>query len=189
MHKHYDIGPGAQNAIGEFSSELVDTVTGKKTQIHKSLFNLIVNDYSIIVAAVLKGHAGYSGITYWAVGEGEWTGTAQTSTWDTLSADDLAAKSQATLTQLYSEKARTTVSMDFIDTSNNIVAGPTNRLEIRASFDTSVSGYFREFGLYGGNATSTLNSGLLVDHLTHRITTINIPSPTTVWNVTLRLTV
>lgn len=174
---------------GIYWDEAVNIFTGEKRVLHVAKSNIIVEDYAKVVAAVLKNHPGYSGITFWAVGEGEWTGNAQTSSWDSLTDVQLQAKSTSNRTQLYSEKARVPVSMDFVDASDNVVAGPTNRLEIKATFDSTISGYFREFGLFGGNADGTLGSGLMVDHAVHGLKTINIPSPVEVWNRVLRLTI
>lgn len=123
--------------------------------------NLIVIGFSKLIAALLKNEAGYVGLQYWAVGEGEG------SSWDDLTLEELEAKSTESLTQLYGEVARAVVSMEFLDASNLPTPLITDKLRIQATFGTSVSGYLREFGIFGGNATSTINTGLQIDHIAH----------------------
>lgn len=123
--------------------------------------NLIVIGFSKLIAALLKNEAGYVGLQYWAVGEGEG------SSWDDLTLEELEAKSIESLTQLYGEIARVAVSMEFLDGDNNPTALVTDKIRIQATFGTSVSGYLREFGIFGGNATSTLGTGLMMDHVAH----------------------
>lgn len=130
--------------------------------------NLIVIGFSKLIAALLKNEAGYVGLQYWAVGEGEG------SSWDDLTLEELEAKSIESLTQLYGEVARVAISMEFLDGDNNPTASVTDKLQIQATFGTSVSGYLREFGIFGGNATTTLNSGLEIDHVAHPLISLNI---------------
>lgn len=164
--------------------------TGERTILYDGPGNIIVEDFSKVVAGLLKNHPGHGGIQYWAIGQGEWTGDPQTSSWDTLTVAQRQAKSIVSLTSLYSEVARVGVSMDFIDASDIIVSPTvTNRLEIRATFNQTISGYLREFGLFGGNATSSLGTGFMIDHKSHALISHNIGSADMVLNRTLRLTV
>ena len=148
---------------------LVNKETGEKKVIHSGDSNLIVVGFGLLVASLLKGGFTESfPITYWGVGEGEGA------FWDDLTQEQRQSKSLFTLTSLYNETFRVITTNVFIDENDiEIFPGPTNRLEIRAIFGPDVSGDLREFGLFGGTATSTLGSGLLIDHKAHQVININ----------------
>lgn len=169
--------------------ELVNIETGQKTIVHEGECNLIVEGFGRIVAGLLKGEPGHSGLTHWAIGQGDFPTDPQTSPWDVLSVGDRQALAVPTLTQLFSESARSPVGIDFLDALDNVTTSITNRLEIRAAFDQTISGFFREFGIFGGDATPTLNSGIMMDIKLHSVVSMNIGSPTSVRNITLRLTI
>jgi len=141
----------------ETKAVLTNIKTGKKKIVDEG-HNVIVTDFGILVAALLKQHSGYGGATYWAIGEGEG------SSWDSLTTEQREAKSVVGLHNLYGEIARSSVDVDFIDDSNLIVSDPTNRIEVRTTFDNSVVGQIREFAIFGGNATMTSGSGIMIDH-------------------------
>jgi hypothetical protein len=161
---------------------IVDLNTGEE-QIFES-HNLIVIGFGLLVASLLKGDATFGfPIQFWAVGEGEGD------FWDDLSIEARQNKSIFSLTQLYNEVFRAGTQNVFIDQNNDEVTGPTSRLEIRAVFGPDVVGELREFGLFGGDASLTLNSGIMIDHKAHTVININnTPGQQNVLIRALRLT-
>lgn len=125
--------------------------------------NLVVNTFLSLVMCLLKKKAGYSGIQYWAVGSGS-------PSWDEdIPSPDISA------TRLTNEIARVPISTDemqFLDSDYNVVSTPTNILQIKHLFTTDeCNGVWREFGIFGGNATSAVNSGILINKRHHAILT------------------
>ena len=116
-----------------------------------------------LVSALLKREPGYVGISYVAVGSG-------LPGWDSSRPDASAAA-----TQLETEIARTQATVIFLDENNQEAAQITRRLEISGTFlPAQGNGVWREWGLFGGNASAALNSGLIVDYFTQdRATKIN----------------
>jgi hypothetical protein len=123
--------------------------------------NRVVERCNGLLAALMKGEPGFSGILYWAVGEGE-------AAWDNLmpspSGDDR---------ELSNEVARKALSAEeivFLDENNEAVEEPTSRLQIGTTFTPEELGGdrpLREFGLFGGDATETANSGWMIDYVIH----------------------
>ena len=142
--------------------------------------NLITIGFGLLVASLLKGDATFGlPLSQWAVGTGEGD------FWDDLSVEARQAKSIFSLTQLYTETARETVTTVFIDANNDEVSpGPTNRIEVRATFGPDVVGPLREFGIFGGPATAVANTGLMIDHKAH--TAINLNNTPGQQNVLIR---
>lgn len=167
-------------AQGEYEGYFTNARTGEVTP-EIADHNLIVLDFSKLVCALLKIQPGYTGLQYWAIGSGE-------SSWDDLTTADRAAKSNTGLHQLYNEVARTSIVMDFITADNVVTSSLTNRLEIRATFGLSISGSIREFGIFGGNATSAKNTGKMIDHKAHAVVSFNVDAAEMTWNRILRLT-
>lgn len=122
--------------------------------------NTVVDDCSRLIASLMKRQAGFQGITYWAVGSGQ-------STWNNQTPP---SPSEAD-TKLLNESFRKVVTLDdikFLDANNNPTASVTNRLEIKVTFlEGEANGELREFGLYGGNASGTKDSGIMINRKTH----------------------
>ena len=56
----------------------------------------------------------------------------------------------------------------FLDSSNQPTDTITNKLQITVLFtESEANGELREFGLFGGNATSTANSGFMINRKIH----------------------
>lgn len=152
---------------------LVNVTTGEKEIVHNGQSNLIVIGFGLLVATLLKGAHNHSfPIKYWAVGEGEGD------FWDDLTVNQRQSKSLFSLTGLYNETFRVETTNVFIDANDNEMPSgpldpPTNRLEIRAIFGPDVIGALREFGIFGGAATATLGTGLMIDHKAHQVIHIN----------------
>ena len=125
--------------------------------------NLVVNTFLNLVMALLKGESGYTRITYWAVGSGS-------SSWD-----GSTPSPSLTDTKLTDEIGRVAIAaneISFLDNSYNVTATPTNILQIKHTFGyNDCNGTWREFGLFGGNATSAINTGIMVNKRHHGVIT------------------
>lgn len=133
---------------------LVDEIVGH---------NLVVTSFLNLVMCLLKQHNGYSGIQYWAVGSGA-------SNWDSnMPTPEIGA------TRLTAEIGRVPISADeisFLDSNFNVVTTPTNIIQITHTFGTAdCNGTWREFGIFGGNATATANSGIMINKRHHSVIT------------------
>lgn len=125
--------------------------------------NRIVNSVLPLIMGLLKKQSGYTGISYWAVGSGA-------SSWDTTTPNP-----DVTATQLTNEIGRVAIpasEMTFLTDAYEETTTPTNIIQIKHLFGTSdCNGTWREFGLFGGNATSTANSGFMVNKRHHDVLT------------------
>lgn len=125
--------------------------------------NRVVARSSVLLAALMKRQEGMAGILYWAVGQGE-------AAWDSRLPSPRAGD-----TRLTSEVARQALPPEgiiYLDAAGRPTETPTNRLEITAEFtdeDLVTDGFqpLREFGLFGGDATATPDTGLLIDRVIH----------------------
>lgn len=125
--------------------------------------NLIVEQCRVLLAALMKGDEEMDGILYCAVGAGE-------KDWDSQ-----RPIPPLTTAQLTNEVYRMPVSAEqitYLDETDQPSEIPTGRLEITIEFhgeDMVSNGYqsLREFGLFGGNATEEVNSGLMIDYIIH----------------------
>lgn len=125
--------------------------------------NLVVNSFLNLVMCLLKNQVNYTGLQYWAVGSGA-------SSWDSnMPTPDVSA------TRLTSEIGRVALSSSdfaFLNSDYEVSNTPTNILQVSHIFEESdCNGVWREFGLFGGNATSTLNSGIMINKRHHAIIT------------------
>ena len=136
------------------NGELVDVVEGH---------NLVVNSFLKLVMALCKGQSRYGGISYWAIGSGA-------TSWDTSMPDP-----EINASRLTAEIGRVPISAsdikfltaDLVETSS-----PTNILQIKHTFGPSdCNGKWREFGLFGGNASGTANSGIMINKRHHSVIT------------------
>lgn len=123
--------------------------------------NLVVNSFLNLVMCLLKQESGYSGLQYWAVGSGN-------SSWD-----DNTPTPEIDATRLTSEIGRVPISINdlrFLDSNYNEVSNPTNILQISHTFGINdCNGTWREFGIFGGNATEILNSGIMINKRHHAV--------------------
>lgn len=124
--------------------------------------NTVVNDCSKLIATLFKNHVGYAGASYWAVGSGDvaWSN----STPPTPSVSNFKLQTETF------RKAIPANSIVFLTDANVETANITNRLQITLTFNEGeANGELREFGIFGGNATTTLNSGIMINHKIHPI--------------------
>lgn len=136
------------------NGEFVEEITGH---------NLVVNSFLSLVMSFLKHQAGFQGIQYWAVGSGA-------SAWDTnMPSPSIDA------TKLTFELGRVPISpseISFLDSSFNETQTPTNIIQIKHTFGANdCNGVWREFGIFGGNATSVPNSGIMINKRHHAVIT------------------
>ena len=125
--------------------------------------NLVINSFLNLVMCLLKHQNGYTGIQYWAVGTGA-------ESWDsTMPSPSIEA------TRLTSELGRVAIlpsEITFLDGAYNEVSTPTNIIQIKHTFGVNdCNGVWREFGIFGGNATADANSGIMINKRHHAVIT------------------
>lgn len=148
------------SVIGEFT----DTITYNDGRVEvREGQNLIVNDIGKLIACLFKIHSGYTGLTHWAIGSGQ-------EAWD-----DSETNPKVTDTRLETEFFRKAISpsdIKFLDAYGEPTETITNRIGITVTFSTSeANGKWREFAIFGGNATGSANTGTMINHKIHKILT------------------
>lgn len=125
--------------------------------------NIVVNTFLNLVMCLMKQQSGYGGLQYWAVGSGS-------SSWDTTSVTpDINAKR---LTQEIGRVKLSESNFSFLNGNFQPTSTPSNILQIKRVFnETECNGAWREFGIFGGNATSVANSGIMVNKRHHAVIT------------------
>nr|DAT58992.1 MAG TPA: tail-collar fiber protein [Caudoviricetes sp.] len=135
--------------------------------------NLVVNSFLNLVMCLLKNQSGHLGIQYWAVGSGN-------TAWDTAEVQPTSGETRLTV-----EIGRVPIlpsEITFLNSSFNEVSTPTNIIQVKHTFGTNdCNGAWREFGIFGGNATTSANSGILINKKHHKL--INKTSEMTVERV------
>ena len=125
--------------------------------------NLVVNTALNLIMALLKRQSGYSGIQYWAVGSGA-------SSWDSGLPSPTAGD-----TRLTAEIGRVAISPSeivFLNGNLQVSSTPTNIIQITHTFGVNdCNGKWREFGIFGGNATASANSGIMINKRNHEVIT------------------
>ena len=133
---------------------LVDEIVGH---------NLVVNSFLNLVMCLLKQQSGYAGIQYWAVGSGA-------TAWDSNMPNP-----ELTATRLTAELGRVAIGANeikFLNSAFEEVATPSNIIQISHTFGANdCNGVWREFGIFGGNATASLNSGIMINQTHHAVIT------------------
>lgn len=146
------------------TGEIIDRIHYADGHIEERVgHNLVVNSFLNLVMSLLKGQAGYKGIQYWAVGSGA-------SSWDgSMPNPDIKS------TKLTAELGRVAIGageIKFLNSDYNEVSTPTNILQISHTFGPSdCNGVWREFGIFGGNATTAKNSGIMINKRHHAVIT------------------
>ncbi len=128
----------------------------------KKCDNIIVNVASDLLAGLMLNEPTFTGgILQHAVGEGFLV-------WDISLPNPVASQ-----TTLNTELARLAPdSIVYLDGSDNPTATITSKIRIKTTFDfltpAALNGKFiREQGLFGGDATSTTDSGIMIDAINH----------------------
>lgn len=123
--------------------------------------NLVVNSFLTLVTALFSKKTGYSGIQYWAVGSGS-------SSWDTNQPSPQL--SETSLTNEIGRKIINASDIQFLTPNDAVSNSPTNILQVKAFFGANdCNGEWREFGLFGGNATSSINTGIMINKRHHDV--------------------
>lgn len=157
--KFNDVETMNRGIIGEF----IDTIyhSDGRVEVRESR-NTIVNDIGKLIACLFKAQAGYSGLQYWAVGSGS-------DAWDNTNPPTASVTDTGCVNEI-GRKAITSANIAFIDNSNVVTATVTNRLQVTLTFaENECNGVWREFAIFGGNATATLRSGIAINHKNHAI--------------------
>jgi len=146
------------------TGEISDTIHYKDGRVEKRVGHiLVVNKFLKLVMSFLKGETGYKGIQYWAVGSGA-------SSWD-----NSMPSPSIDSTKLTAELGRVAITageIKFLTPEYEVSSVPTNIIQITHTFGPSdCNGVWREFGIFGGNATATKNSGLMINKRHHAIIT------------------
>lgn len=125
--------------------------------------NLVVNTFLNLVMCLMKQQNGYGGLQYWAVGSGS-------PSWD-----NTAVNPDINATRLTQEIGRVPLSADcfsFLNADFEPTNIPSNILQIKRLFtESECNGSWREFGIFGGNATSVANSGIMINKRHHGVIT------------------
>ena len=146
------------------TGEIIDLIRYKDGRVEKRVgHNLVVNSFLNLVMSLLKQEEGYTGVQYWAVGTGE-------ESWD-----DTLPTPEISDTALTSELGRVAIDKDnikFLTPELEESPTPTNILQITHTFETTdCNGTWREFGIFGGNATASANSGIMINKRHHKVLT------------------
>lgn len=148
------------SVIGEFT----DTITyADGTKEVKEGQNLIVNDIGKLIACLFKKQDDYTGLSYWAIGSGQ-------DAWD--GKDVNATVLDSRLEAEHYRKEIPKENIQFLDEFGEPTEEITNRIGITLTFATNeANGKWREFSIFGGNATESPNTGLMINHKIHKILT------------------
>jgi hypothetical protein len=110
------------------------------------------------MAGLLKNDPQLTGITYWAVGSGD-------ESWDAArpSVDPRATRLAAEFDRQAIAPAQTT----YLHGDGRRTAAPCACIEVSAAYTWPQDRTLREFGLYGGDAGETADSGYLINYVIH----------------------
>lgn len=134
------------------NGELVDTIVGH---------NMIVDSFINLVMALMQQKSGYSGIKYWAIGSGD-------AEWDKLAIIPSPNIGEVKLTNEIGRIEISQSDMTFLNSDGSVSNDPTNILQIKKTFGVNdCNGKWREFAIFGGNATASANSGIMVNKRHH----------------------
>ena len=110
---------------------------------------------------MLKGDA--DGVQYWAVGSGN-------SSWDVDPVNP--SQSETTLTNEIGRVALSASDLKYLNPDYTESDNPTNILQIKHTFgENDCNGQWREFGIFGGNATAETDSGIMINKKHHALIT------------------
>ena len=144
---------------------IIDTIKNVKTgevEVIDRGHNLVMNKVLPLIMGMFKGTL--AGIQYWAVGSGY-------SNWDSTPVNP--EPTEVKLTKEIGRKAITSDNIKFVDpTTYEVVDEVTTCIQIGCTFyESECNGSWREFGIFGGNATTTTDSGYMIDKKHHSLIT------------------
>lgn len=158
--------------IGEFRDEEI-LPDGSRRLVAEGR-NLVVNSAAVAIALAMRPVTSPSnqGFLWMAVGDGN---TTDSTAWDAGITGNtiVAAESDSGMLRETYRKAVTPTDVTFVDGAGNESASPTNRLKIVMTLvvnEPSSSGNvdLREWGFFGGDATSTAGTGKLINRKVHK---------------------
>ncbi len=121
--------------------------------------NTIAESAWPLIAGLLKNDPGLQGILFWAVGAGE-------AAWD--SSRPSANPAATWLRQEIERRPLPAGSIVYLDSNGGPAGHATSRIEVSLSFTwPETAQTLREFGLFGGDASETKDSGYLVNYVIH----------------------
>ena len=124
--------------------------------------NLVVNGIYNLITSLFAGKEGYTGLQFWAIGKGS-------EDWD----EGEVTQPEVTNIKLLSELGRKEIqpaNFRFVNEHGETSPAPTNRLAVKVVFGyDECIGSWREFGLFGGNATSSVDSGIMINRKVHGV--------------------
>lgn len=123
--------------------------------------NQIQNQFAVLLASLCRGESGYDRIAYMGIGRGDVA-------WD--SGAPSQPYSQTTLEDEFFRKAIPQADIVFVDKDTNVPTGgtPSSKIEITVTLATSeANDVLREFGLFGGTATASVDTGEIVNWIAH----------------------
>jgi len=123
--------------------------------------NTIMDKVAQLLAGLLKNETTFTGgILYHGLGRGN-------SAWDTSPTPPSPDKSNTILVDEYFRKSPDLV--EYIDDIGNPTSTITNRVRLKTIFDFSEANgeWIREQGVFGGDATTGLNSGHIINIIRH----------------------
>lgn len=140
---------------GSYDSKTKTIVGGEIIRDEKRK-NIIVNTGAVLAARrLMPGDELTAGLQYLAIGTGYGTGTPQ-----------VPEPENPTYTQLRTEIDRVAItSHQYLDGNGDPSVTPTNIIQLTTTFlEDDANGALVEMGLFGGNATSTVNSGYMFNY-------------------------
>lgn len=148
--------------VGEWWDDYryIDPHTGQVTKEYSTPVkrNVKMDGALLLIAALLKGEAGISGLLYHAQGRGDgaWT-------------DPPPAVSTSDTTLLDEAGRKTPTSIVFLDGADMPTATITNVLRVSTTLLTSdlVGETLREQALFGGDATAAVDTGIILNLIRH----------------------
>lgn len=126
--------------------------------------NIVVNSFLKLVMALIKNKDGFTGASYWAIGSGA-------DSWDDTPVEPTTIEERLT-----NEIGRVEIPASEIIflTPGSMTESdvPTNIIQIKHLFGTDdCVGKWREFGIFGGDASETPNSGIMINKKHHAVIT------------------
>jgi len=134
---------------------------GRRLVFHEGS-NIIVDSIGVLIAGLILGHPPFLTATpnlFMAWGSGD-------SAWDIL-LDNGKSNEAVTNTQLVNETFREPLqTVEFLDNLDVCTNTPTDRLEFMGRLSAGENPtQVREFGIFGGDASLTANSGQMMNHI------------------------
>lgn len=148
----------------KMKGQIIDTIRYADGRVEvREGHNLVVTSLQNLLMCLLKKQSGYTGISYWAVGSGA-------DSWDSNTPDPTAG--EVRLTKEIGRVAIPDSEIVFLDSGLTQTSSITNTIQITHTFGVNdCNGVWREFGIFGGNANSSANTGIMINKKHHSVIT------------------